>query len=107
MSKIFLEEKIFKKQSSSDVFDLLDFNNKVNIKADFTKSKISVKDLKKFYNELNGNDIFNFTGKIYGKLNNFKAKSLNLYSKRGLKISGDLSFLNAVNRKGGFVFEFV
>ena len=85
--------------------DLIDFNNKVNIKADFTKSKISVKDLKKFYNELNGNDILNFTGKIYGKLNNFKAKSLNLYSKRGLKISGDLSFFNAVNRKGGFVFD--
>ena len=85
--------------------DLSDFVNKVIVKADFSKSKISIKDLKKFYTELNGNDKLYFTGNVDGTLNNFKAKSLNLYSNKGLKIIGDLSFINAVNSEKGFSFN--
>jgi cytoskeletal protein CcmA (bactofilin family) len=85
--------------------DLSDFNNKVQINANFKKSKIAVKDLKKFYDELNGNDIITLTGKLNGKLNNFDVRKLNLYSKKGIKVKGDLSFVNSVNIERGFIFE--
>ena len=85
--------------------DLVDFNNKVNIKATFNKSKLAVSDLKKYYNELSGNDIINLSGNLKGKLNNFDLKNLNLSSGLGMKIIGNLSFLNAINPENGFVFE--
>ena len=85
--------------------DLADFNNKVIIKANFNKSKLAVKDLKKYYNELSGNDMITLSGKLNGPLNNFELKRLNLISKNGIKIIGDLSFLNAVNPEKGFVFK--
>ena len=84
--------------------DLADFNDKVTIKATFDKSKLSVTDLKKYYNELSGNDVLNFTGKVTGSLNNFVAKDLNISSNRGLKVRGDLSFTNVVNTERGFIF---
>ena len=34
--------------------DLIDFNNKVNIKAKFSESSLAIQDLKKFYAELSG-----------------------------------------------------
>ena len=85
--------------------DLVDFNNKVNIKATFNKSKLAVSDLKKYYNELSGNDIIDFSGKLNGKLNNFDLNKFSLVTKKGIKIIGDLSFVNAVNPERGFVFE--
>ncbi|WP_422160103.1 translocation/assembly module TamB domain-containing protein [Polaribacter sp.] len=85
--------------------DLVDFNNKVNIKANFKDSKIAVQDIKKFYQELSGNDLLDFTGNFNGKLNNFDLTNLNLSSQKGLKIEGDLTFVNAVNTERGFVFE--
>jgi len=85
--------------------DLQFFTDKVNIKADFRKSKLSVKDLQKFYDELRGNDILSFTGKINGTLNNFSANKLNLYSKNGMQIVGNLKFKNVINTDRGFVFE--
>ena len=53
------------------------------------------KDLKKYYNELNGNDVLNFTGIIDGKLNNFTAKNLNLSSNKGLNCG--TTFANKIN----------
>ncbi|QNM87083.1 translocation/assembly module TamB [Polaribacter pectinis] len=85
--------------------DLTDFNNKVTIKAIFDKSKLAIKDLKKYYNELSGNDVVTFSGKLNGPLNNFDLKNFNLSSRNGIKIIGDLSFLNAVNPEKGFVFD--
>ncbi|TXD46678.1 translocation/assembly module TamB [Polaribacter sp. IC073] len=85
--------------------DLTDFNNKVTIKAAFKESKLKVLDLKKFYNELNGNDVISFSGKMNGKLNNFNLKNLNLSTKKGIKLNGNLSFKNAVNTEKGFVFK--
>lgn len=85
--------------------DLVDFNNKVQINANFLKSKVAVSDIKNFYNELSGNDILTFTGEFDGKLNNFGVTKLNLFSKKDLKIKGDLSFVNSVNTERGFIFE--
>ena len=85
--------------------ELSDFNNKVQIDANFKKSKISVQDIKKFYSELSGSDILDFKGIFKGKLNNFDLKKLKLSSKKGLRIDGDLSFVNSVNTERGFIFE--
>ena len=85
--------------------NLSDFNNKVQINANFDKSKVAVQDVKKFYNELSGNDILSLKGNLRGKLNNFDVKRINLSSKKGLNVQGNLSFVNAVNTERGFVFE--
>ena len=85
--------------------DLVEFNDKVNISATFDKSKISVLDLKKFYNELSGDDIISLSGKLNGKLNNFSLNNLFLTSKNGIKIIGNLDFVNAVNFERGFRFN--
>jgi hypothetical protein len=85
--------------------DLANFNDKVKIKAKFNASKIAVQDVKKFYNELSGNDILDFNGNLEGTINSFDLNKLKLYSKKGIKIEGDLSFVNAVSQERGFVFE--
>ena len=85
--------------------DLADFNNKVQIDAKFDKSNVAISDIKKFYNELNGNDILTLTGKLNGNLNNFGVDNLDLFSQKGLKVKGNLSFVNSVNTERGFIFE--
>ena len=85
--------------------DLADFVNKVQIDANFSDSKIAIKDIKKFYNELSSNDVVDFKGVFDGKLNNFELKNLNLANNRGLFINGDLTFVNAVDVERGFIFE--
>ena len=85
--------------------DFANFNDKVNIKAKFKKSALSVKDLGKLYDELKGNDILYFTGNINGVLNNFSANNIRLHSKKGMKIIGDMGFVNAIKTSRGFVFD--
>ena len=85
--------------------DLQDFNNKVEIKADFRKSIFSIRDLKKLYSELSGTDVLSFTGNANGTLNNLNAQNLNLRSKNGVKIYGDFSFSNLIYPEKGFVFK--
>lgn len=85
--------------------DLADFNNKIEIKADFAKSTLAISDLRKFYNELSGNDILNIEGKFRGKINDFSLNELDISSENGLQIIGDLNFKNAVDREKGFVFK--
>ncbi len=84
---------------------LSDFNNKVQINARFDQSKVAMQDIKKFYNEISGTDILNLKGTLKGKLNNFDLKKINISSKKGFTILGDLSFVNAVNTERGFIFE--
>ena len=85
--------------------DLVDFNDKVKIKAKFKKSDIAVRDLNKLYYEICGNDIIHFTGKIDGVLNDFNATDVKIHSKNGMKIIGDFGFINSINRDRGFVFN--
>ena len=87
------------------VEDLKDFNNKVNIVARFDKSEISVQDIKKFYNELNGNDILDFQGNLNGPLNNFNLSEFKLSSRSGMKVEGNLTFVNAIAKERGFIFD--
>ncbi len=85
--------------------DLASFTDKVNIKADFKKSTLAVKDVNKFYGELRGNDKLIFTGSATGTLNNFNANNINMYSKNGMIIRGDMGFVNAFNSSRGFLFD--
>ncbi len=85
--------------------DLANFNDKVKIKAKFVKSALAVKDLTKLYNELSGNDILYFSGNINGVLNNFSANNIRLHSKKGMRIIGNMGFVNAIKTSRGFVFD--
>ena len=85
--------------------DLSSFNDKVNIKATFDNSVISLPDLKKYYNQLEGSDVITFSGIINGKLNDFSLNKLRLTSKYGMNIIGDFDFLNAVNYERGFMLK--
>lgn len=85
--------------------DLQYFNDKVNIKADFKRSSLSVADLQKLYNELEGNDVLHFNGQVRGTLNNFKLQRLRLNSNKGIKINADLGFVNAISNERGVVFS--
>ena len=106
----FVNTKLVTENSSLDaeiVFnykreDLADFNNKVDIEADFTKANISLIDLHKFYDELGENDKVNFTGKAKGTLNDFTLKDLKLVSNRNSIIDGSFHFKNVVNSEKGF-----
>ena len=85
--------------------DFANFTDKVKLKGQFKKSAIAVKDLHKFYNELSGDDILYFTGNIKGVLNNFSASKVNMYSKKGMRLVGDMGFVNAITRGRGFLFD--
>ncbi|WP_232731507.1 translocation/assembly module TamB domain-containing protein [Tenacibaculum sp. SZ-18] len=85
--------------------DLAYFTDKVRLSAAFQKSELSVKDMKKFYSEISGNDKMFFTGNFNGTLNNFSTPNLNLYSKNGLFIKGDMGFVNVFNSERGFIFD--
>ena len=79
--------------------------DKVQIKADFSNSKVSVSDLKKIYSELEGKEIVRFRGKANGTLNNFTAKKFHIYLNETSKIIGDLSFKNTFEYERGFIFD--
>lgn len=85
--------------------DLSDFNNKVTIEADVGKADVSLVDVKKYYDELGANDVFHFSTKITGKLNDFVTHNLKLRSDRNVIINGDLNFKNAFNQENGFSLE--
>lgn len=85
--------------------DFENFNDKVQINATFKESTLSVVDLNKLYNEIGGQDILYLSGNINGVLNNFSANNLRLHSRGGMRINGDLGFLNSFNTQRGFVFD--
>lgn len=80
------------------------FNDSVQIKAAFSKSTLSLKDLSKLYGEFGNEDLIDFTGNISGTLNNFRIPDLKMNSDDGIVIDGDMQFVNAVNTKKGFSF---
>jgi len=84
---------------------LSNFNDKVQIEAEFKESNLKVLDLKKIYSELNGGDMISFSGKMKGKLNNFNLNNLKLTTEKGIRLDGNLDFKNAVNRERGFIFN--
>lgn len=82
-----------------------DFSDKVKFKATLSNSAISIKDLNKFYNELSGDDVLYFTGNMNGVLNNFSLNNVQLKSRKGMKLIGNMGFVNTFRRQRGFVFD--
>ena len=82
--------------------NLSKFNELVSLDATFDKSYLSVLDLKKLYNELNGDDVLRFTGKVSGTLNNHSVTDLKLNSDQGITVYGDMNFINAVSQEDFF-----
>lgn len=87
--------------------DLQFFNDKVQIKADFTKSRISLTDLNKLYHEFGNEDVLEFSGSMQGALNKFSVTDFDLISDQGFLLRGDLKFQNAVATENGFSFDAV
>ena len=85
--------------------DFVNFNDKVRIKAKFQESVVSVRDLNKLYSEIGGHDFLYISGDIDGVLNNFSASNVRVHSKGGMRIIGDMGFVNAVKTSRGFVFD--
>lgn len=85
--------------------DLQFFNDKVAIKADFIKSRISLVDLQKLYSEFGVTDVLNLNGNFTGTLNDFKVANLEVLSDDGFVVNGDLEFKNAINTEKGFSFK--
>lgn len=81
------------------------FNDSVAVTARFKPSSLSVTDLKKLYEELDGIDVLRFTAGIEGPLNNFTVKRLKLNSDQGIRIEGTMNFKNAIETEKGFVFD--
>ena len=89
---------------SYDRENLSNFIELVYVDAQFTDSKVAVSDLKSFYNELDGEEILSFSTNINGSLNNFYATNANMTSSSGIKVLGDMTFINAISEEEGFVF---
>ena len=70
----------------------LDFNNLVQINADFTQSEISTTDLKDFYSEFGAGEVLNLTGKFTGTLNDFRLTNLDLSGMNNSRIRGNIRF---------------
>ncbi|WBX74424.1 translocation/assembly module TamB [Tenacibaculum pacificus] len=85
--------------------DFVNFNDKVKFKAKLLKSAVSIKDISKLYQELSGNDMLYFRGDMNGVLNNFSVNNVRLYSRKGMKLIGDMGFVNAIKKERGFVFD--
>ncbi len=78
--------------------DLADFNNKVNIDANFDKATIALRDLNKFYDGFGTRDLLFLSTKISGTLNNFTASNVRLKSSRNVTVNGVLNFKNVFDK---------
>jgi hypothetical protein len=85
--------------------NLKNFNDKVQIKAAFSRSRVSLDDLSNFYGEFGADDVLNLNGNLVGTLNDFKVNELDVFSDNGMIINGNLRFVNAINTEKGFSFD--
>lgn len=81
------------------------FTDKVKLRANIFRSRISLKDLNKFYKEFGIGDVLNLKGNIVGTLNDFKVNNLSVNSDIGIIIKSDLKLVNALNSEKEFSFE--
>ena len=88
-----------------DRSDFADFNNRVKIKGVVHEADVSLRDAKKFYQELGEKESVYFTTVIEGTLNNFTTRDLKLTSDNNAIIQGDLTFINVFSRDDDFIFD--
>jgi TamB, inner membrane protein subunit of TAM complex len=77
-----------------NIEDLADFENKVQLDAQFTDSKIATNDIRFFYDDLGKDQLFSLNTKLKGTLNNLYLKKMRLYKNQNFKITGDFYFKN-------------
>ena len=74
--------------------DLKDFTDKVNVKASFRNSEISLTELNVFFDEFGVNQIASLNTDLSGTLNNLTANNLKVSTTRNTRIFGDITFKN-------------
>ncbi|WP_397362679.1 translocation/assembly module TamB [Olleya sp. R77988] len=77
--------------------DFKDFENKVNVEANFTEGNILLDELNTFYNEFGKNQRASFSTKLSGTLNDLTTENLKLETSRNTKIYGTINFKNLFN----------
>ncbi|MFD2697164.1 translocation/assembly module TamB domain-containing protein [Mesonia sediminis] len=79
------------------VEDLSDFENKVNIDAQFEKSVVHTQDLNKLYNEFSKGNELKFSGNVSGVLNNLHLNNWKMSGMNRTDLSGDLTLKNILS----------
>jgi len=79
--------------------DFKHFTDKVNVKASFRDSNISLTELNAFFDEFGTDQHANFNADLSGTLNNLKAKNLNVSTTSNTRILGDITFKNLFSSK--------
>ena len=74
--------------------DFADFEDKVQVTANFRDSEVFLNDLNTFYNEFGNNQKADLSVKLTGTLNNLNAEKLQLNTSARTSIYGDLNFKN-------------
>nr|WP_321234895.1 translocation/assembly module TamB domain-containing protein [uncultured Psychroserpens sp.] len=81
--------------------DFKDFEDKVNVTANFKNSEVYLNDLNTFYNEFGVNQKAKLDVELSGTLNDLNAKKLQLNASGRSKIYGDISFKNLFSSAEG------
>ncbi|WP_299336578.1 translocation/assembly module TamB domain-containing protein [uncultured Psychroserpens sp.] len=83
--------------------DFKEFEDKVQVTANFTDSEVYLNELNSFYNEFGINQRANLNVNLTGTLNDLNAEQLQLNASGRTKIFGDLNFKNLFSKaKGDF-----
>jgi len=81
--------------------DFKDFEDKVNVTADFADSEVFLNDLNTFYNEFGVDQKAKFNVNLTGTLNDLNANNLQLNASGRTRIFGDLNFKNLFSKAEG------
>ncbi|APG59523.1 N-acetyl-gamma-glutamyl-phosphate reductase [Christiangramia salexigens] len=82
-----------------DLSDFSDFENLVQVKAEFRESKISSNDLKIFYDGFGKNQVVNIKTKLTGTLNDFLLEGLELDGLDRSSVKGDVQVKGSFSKK--------
>ena len=78
--------------------DFKEFEDKVQVTANFNDSEVSLNDLNTFYNEFGIDQKANFNVNLTGTLNDLNANNLQLNASGRTRIFGDLNFKNLFSK---------
>ncbi|UOB17158.1 translocation/assembly module TamB domain-containing protein [Abyssalbus ytuae] len=84
--------------------NLQDFLNKVNVKANFTNSRVALDEVNILYNEFGSGKVVTFSSRVEGVLNKLQTRNLSL-SSENTSIKGDYLFYNLFESKKPFKLE--
>ncbi|WP_318543474.1 translocation/assembly module TamB domain-containing protein [Marixanthotalea marina] len=86
-------------QFSYDRKDFKEFEDKVNVVANFKDSEVLLNELNIFYNEFGNNQYARFNVDLTGTLNDLQASNLELETSRNTKVYGNINFKNLFNKE--------